>query len=129
MKDSRLWTSLPALLRDLGLPTNPLRVLIVEDDGHVREGLAAALRRLGHLTDTREGVEGSELPLSGYDLAFLDNYFLSKTLTGVSLTPELRQSCPPIVIVGMSSEAAKNEEMVRLGANLGLLKREVRRFL
>jgi CheY-like chemotaxis protein len=129
MKDSRLWASLSALLLELGLPESPQRVLIVEDDAYVREGLAMALRRLGHEVDAREGVESSELPLTGHDLAFLDHYFLSKTLTGVSLTPELRRSCPQIVIVGMSSEAAKNAEMVRLGANLGMAKREIRRLL
>lgn len=129
MKDSREWASLSALLLELGLAATPQHVLIVEDDAYVREGLSAALRRLGHEVDAREGVERSELPLTGYDLAFLDHYFTSKTLTGVSLTPELRKSCPQILIVGMSSEAVKNEEMVRLGANLGLLKRTVRTLI
>jgi len=129
MKDSRHWASLSALLLDLGLQASAQRVLIVEDDAYVREGLANGLRRLGNAVDTREGVERSELPLTGFDLAFLDHYFLSKSLTGVSLTPELRQSCPQIVIVGMSSEAAKNDEMIRLGANLAMMKRDIRRLL
>ena len=129
MKDSHDWASLSALLLGLGLPANPQRVLIVEDDAYVREGLADALRCLGHEVDAREGVERSDLPIAGFDLAFLDHYFSSKTLTGVSLTPELRRACPQIVIVGMSSEVAKNAEMVRLGANLGLVKREIRRLI
>jgi CheY-like chemotaxis protein len=129
MKDSRHWASLSALLLDLGLPPTPQNVLIVEDDDYVRKGLASALGKLGHNVHAQEGVERSDLPLKGYDLAFLDNYFLSKTLTGVSLTPELRQSCPQIVIVAMSSEAAKNAEMIRLGANLAMAKREVRQLL
>ena len=129
MKDSRDWASLSALLVELGLRTYPHRVLIVEDDAFVREGLTKALCGLGHEVDAREGVERSELPVGGYDLAFLDHYFSSRTLTGVSLTPELRQSCPQIVIVGMSSEAAKNDEMVRLGANRGMLKRDIRKLL
>ena len=111
------------------MPETPQRVLIVEDDAYVRTGLSAALRGLGHEVDAREGVERSELPLTGYDLAFLDHYFTSRTLTGVSLTPELRRSCSQIVIVGMSGEAAKNAEMIRLAANLALAKREIRHLL
>lgn len=127
MKDSRAWPSFAALLRALGLDEGPLRVLVVEDETAVREGLVRALA--GHLVDAREGVEVGNLPLEGYDAAFLDNYFLSKTLTGVSIAPSLRASCPRCRIVAMSSDAGKNAEMVRLGADLAVAKSALRRLL
>ncbi len=111
----------------MGLGGGPKRVLVVEDERTVREGLARALD--GHDVDAREGVERAELPLRGYDAAILDNYFLSDSLTGVCLTPELRRACPPIVILAISSDAGKNAEMLRLGANLAVSKSALRRLL
>ena len=104
-------------------------MLVVEDETSVREGLLARLGSLGHRVDTREGVETGDLPLLGFDLAFLDNYFLSRTLTGVSLAPSLRASCPECRIVAMSSDAGKNAEMVRMGADLAVAKSTLRRML
>ena len=129
MKDSSLWASLPSLLRSLGVKDDPQRVLIVEDEPTIRDGLSRALSALGHLVEAREGVERHELPLRGYGVAILDNYFLSGSLTGVSLTPELRRSCPQILVLAISSDAGKNEEMIRRGANLSILKPALRRLL
>ena len=95
----------------------------------VRKGLASALAEAGFAVDAREGVERSELPLAGYDLAFLDHYFLSKTLNGVLLAQGLRASCPAIRIVAMSSDAEKNAAMVRMGADLAVAKSAIRRLL
>lgn len=118
---------MPGLLAALRVPQGA-RALVVEDETALREGLARALASLGHPVDAREGVERDALPLSGYGVAFLDNYFLSRTLTGVSLTPELRAADPAIRIVGMSSDAGKNAEMVRLGADLAIAKPTMRRL-
>lgn len=127
MKDSRAWDSLAALLAALGLQGSPRRVLVVEDESAVREGLVRALA--GHDVDAREGLERTDLPLTGYDAAILDNYFLSNSLTGTALVPELRRSCPQIQILAISSDAGKNAEMVRLGANLAVAKSALRRLL
>ena len=125
MKDSPVWASLSALLR----ADRPLKALVVEDEASLRERLTLALEALGHAVDAREGVERSELPLGEYDVAFLDNYFLSKTLTGVSLTPELRRASPGTRIIGMSSDAGKNAEMVRMGADVAIAKSAMRRLV
>lgn len=127
MKDSRAWDSLGALLAALGLAGARRRVLVVEDETAVREGLVRALA--GHDVDARAGVERADLPLAGYDAAILDHYFSSNSLTGVALTPELRRSCPQVQILAISSDAARNAEMLRLGANLAVDKRTLRRFL
>lgn len=105
------------------------RVLVVEDEAAVRLGLSAALTALGHHVEAREGVECADLPIVGYDVAFLDNYFLSSTLTGVSLAPELRRASPGIRIVAMSSDAGKNREMVQRGADVAVVKSALRRLL
>lgn len=107
----------------------PRKVLVVEDERAVREGLANALQALGHEVDAREGVERADLPLTGYDAAFLDNYFLSFSLTGVSLAPELRRASPGMRIVGMSSDAGKNREMVQMGADVAIAKSAMRRLI
>lgn len=122
MKDS---PSLSALL-GLGGAT---RTLVVEDERAIREGLSFSLTALGHEVDAREGVERTDLPLVGHGLAILDNYFLSKTLTGVALTPALRRANPTMWIVAISSDAEKNAEMVRLGADLAVTKSALRRRL
>ncbi len=101
----------------------------MEDEAALRTLLTTFLISRGHEVDAREGVERAELPLTGYDLAFLDNYFLSGSLTGVSLAPELRASCPGIRIVAMSSDAGKNAEMLRLGADFAVAKSALRRLL
>ena len=128
MKDSSVPDSLPALLSLLGAPSGG-RALVVEDETHVREGLASALSPIGYEVDAWEGIARSELPLTGFDLAFLDHYFLSKTLNGVLLAGVLRASCPSIRIVAMSSDAGKNAEMVRMGADLAVPKSAVRKLL
>ena len=128
MKDSSTWDSLPALLSALNAVSEG-RALVVEDETSVRQGVRSALLEEGFAVDAREGVERSELPLIGYDLAFLDHYFLSKTLNGVLLAKSLRASCPDVRIVAMSSDAGKNAEMVRMGADLALPKSAIRRML
>ena len=104
-------------------------MLVVEDETPVREGLASVLEALGHRVDAYEGVEREALPLVDYDAAFLDHYFLSGSLNGVSVTPELVRANPQIRIVAMSSDAGKNAEMVRLGASLAMAKSALRRLL
>ena len=125
MKDSPVWASLSSLLGE----RNPQKVLVVEDETALREGLRTALTALGHVVDAREGVERDDLPLLDYDIAFLDNYFLSKSLTGTALAPELRRATPGMRIVAMSSDAGKNAEMIRLGADLAVAKPVMRRLV
>ena len=127
MKDSPIWDSLPALLAALGLDGEPRRGLVGEDEVAVREGLFAVLSALGHSVDAREGIEREGLPLV-CDAAFLDNYFLSSTLTGVSLTPELVRANSQVRVLAMSSDPGKNAEMVRLGASLAISKSALRRL-
>lgn len=128
MKDSHGWTSFSELLSALGLDASPKRVLVVEDDDGLRDALVRALSPLGHPVDAYAGVERDDLPLRGYEAAFLDNYFVSSTLTGVTLTPELVWENPRIRIVAMSSDAGKNAEMMRMGASLAVSKSALRRL-
>jgi len=129
MKVFRDWTSLSALLRAIDADGEPKRVLVVEDETMLREGLQRQLSALGHEVDAREGAERADLPFENFDIAFLDNYFISDSLTGVALAPELRRSCPQIRIVAMSSDAGKNAEMLRLGANLAVPKATLRQLV
>lgn len=129
MKVFRDWASLSALLRVLDADGEPRRILVVEDESLIRAGLRHHLSALGHEVEAREGAEKSDLPFLNFDVAFLDNYFISDSLTGVGLTPELRRSCPQIRIVAMSSDAGKNAEMLRLGANLSVPKGTIRRLV
>lgn len=129
MKDSHAWGSLHELLAALDLVGSPRKVLVVEDDGAVRTGLSSALERLGHAVEAREGLERSELPLGPYDAAFLDHYFLSSTLNGVLLAPEVIRANPQVRILAMSSDAGKNAEMLRAGAALSIAKSALRRLL
>ncbi len=129
MKDSPPWGSLSTLLAALDLDTKPRRVLVVEDDTAVRTGLSGVLEACGHQVDAREGVELEELPLAPYGAAFLDHYFLSRSMNGVSLAPELIRGNPQIRIAAMSSDAGKNAEIVRMGASLAIAKSALRRLL
>lgn len=124
MKDSYGGDSLSALLG----PGRNLHILIVEDNDELRQRLTETLTAMGHRVDARPGVERTDLPLTGYDVAFLDNYFTSETLTGVSLTPELRRSCPQARLIAMSSDRGRNAEMLRFGANFAVDKRAMRRM-
>ena len=126
MKDSHAWASFRELRTALGLEGGRRRVLVVEDDQEMREGLVRALA--DHDVDAREGVERADLPLV-CDVAFLDNFFLSGNLTGVSLAPELVRTNPQARILAMSSDAGKNAEMLRGGASLAIVKSALRRLL
>lgn len=126
MKESGLPGSLDELLFVVGLGALPGKILIVEDERFVRESLQHALLSRGHFLDALVGVERDWTPAVAYDVAFLDGYFLSSSMTGATLAPILRKLIPPIKIVGISSDPGMN---ARMEPDLALPKSTLRRLL
>src|SRR6185312_74721 len=101
------------LLASLGLDSGCPRILVVEDNVDWLQALASLLRVHGATVDEFVGAEKERngtttfqpligepvaLDLSSYDAAFLDHYFVSRTISGASLIPTLRAAgCDRIV--------------------------------
>ena len=96
-----------------------------------REGHAATA--FGEIHDLRAGVltgetldgKTAEAEIATFDVAFLDFYFPTEPWNGGRLAGALIAANPQIRVFGMSSVAAKNAEMIRMGALGGMLKREL----
>lgn len=126
-----------------GLSTAPQRILIVEDKVSFAVRLAEFVGEFGHRVtavlgireirvDVAHGLDLNGIPiefhLRGFDLAFLDYYFLSERHNGLTMTAELAtRGCPRIV--GMSSEPAANARMLAAGATLAFRKSEIEAIL
>ncbi len=76
-----------------------MRALIIDDERSIRDGLAKALRRLGHephaVEDGRTGVE--EFVGGGYDLVFLD--LKMPGIDGMETLIRLKEADPEVIVV------------------------------
>lgn len=117
-------------------------VLVVEDHVPWLIRLSEHCRAMGHQVVSMLGVESvedgiasgagleapQEIDLRTVDVAFLDHYFMSKKYNGATFARELR-ACGQARIFGMSSDAAANASMARMGADVTLRKAELMRIL
>jgi DNA-binding response OmpR family regulator len=121
-----------------------MRVLIVEDRIDLAVRLTEFVSELGHVVVSLAGIaeidgdcaHGPGLDLSsrvecglkGFDLAFLDHYFLSERHNGATIAKELSlRGCT--CIVAISSDEAANHRMRQQGAHLAVRKADLARML
>src|SRR5690349_13301368 len=95
----------------------PAKILIVDDDGTVREMLDCFLRQEGHDCRTAEdGASGLEaLRVADFDVVFVD--FRMPRMNGIEFLAELKRSnrdAIPIVLTG-HAEVAQAVEAMKLG--------------
>lgn len=108
------------------LPHNPgMRVLVVEDDAGIAQGLAAHLAGLGYAVDTTDSVAGgwAALGAEAFDIVLLDLGLADGD--GMTLLERLRQSPPgrlpdpdtPVLIMTARDEVAARIAGLDLGAD------------
>jgi DNA-binding NarL/FixJ family response regulator len=107
-------------------PVSPIRVLLVDDDPLVREGLAMMLDGAGEITIVGQAGDGDEIP-RGTSGATVDVVLMDLRMRrqgGLEATRRLRdQANPPEVIVLTTFDSDHNVlEALRLGASGFLLK-------
>lgn len=102
-----------ALTDQLLTPSPPMRILLVEDDKLLADGLVTALRHSGYVTDwTRDGKQADAwLADQIYDLAILDLGLPG--LEGSEVLQRLRSRHQPTPVLILSAREAL-EERVRL---------------
>ena len=95
------------------------RILVIEDEVAIREGMALALRRAGFATsEAGDGVRGSELAAGGdFDLVLLD---LALPLRdGLQVLSEIRAADPtlPVIVVTARGEERQRVRGLERGAD------------
>jgi DNA-binding response OmpR family regulator len=95
------------------------RILVIEDDAAIREGIVDALRYQGYLTlEAADGRCGTRMAMSGeYDLLLLDLILPGRD--GLEILQELRERCPtlPVIILTARGEEKDRVRGLRLGAD------------
>ena len=95
------------------------RILVVEDDAAIREGVVDALQFHGYATlEAGDGRRGGEMALScAYDLLLLDLVLPGRD--GLDVLQELRELRPtqPVIILTARSEEKDRVRGLRLGAD------------
>jgi len=95
------------------------RILVVEDDTAIRQGIVDALQFEGYATlEARDGVEGREAAVeSEYDLLLLDLILPGRD--GFDILREVRAARPtlPVIIITARGEEADRVRGLRMGAD------------
>lgn len=98
---------------------NQRSVLVVEDDGAIRRGLADALRFAGYqVHEAANGDEGLRLALQlGYDLLLLDLVLPQRD--GLDILAQVRAARPtlPVIVLTARGDEADRVRGLRLGAD------------
>ena len=106
------------------VPSNPMRVLIVEDDAGVNSYIAKSLREHGHTADTAlDGEAGlAKASTESYDVWLLDR--MLPKLDGLSLLRKLRESGnqTPALILSALGEVDDRVEGLKSGGDDYLVK-------
>src|SRR5512133_1131811 len=96
----------------------PLRILVVDDDPGMRDGMALSLKRSGSSVDqARDGEEALRMVRpGGYDAGVAD--FRLPGMDGLQLTARLKAVDPslPILLITVASDQQTAREAARLGA-------------
>lgn len=104
--------------------TRQLRILIADDDGELREHLAALVRELGHVADTVPDGRAclKQTAQVTYDLILLDLFM--PVLDGVHVLLNLREHLTTSAVVVMSSldEPEIINNLLKAGAAAFLIK-------
>lgn len=101
-----------------------MRVLIVDDEESLREGLAENLRMQCFVVDTaKDGTEGSYLARTNtYDVVILDNMLPEKS--GLTVCQEIRRTghTMPILMLSVLSDTWRKVELLNQGVDDYLVK-------
>lgn len=101
-----------------------LNILVTDDDIVTRNVMKRILTKMGHLVDV--AVDGKDCiektKLKTYDLLFMDN--IMPNISGLEAIGILRESgfTTPIVSITGSAQLDVQEQLIRMGANLVLVK-------
>lgn len=104
--------------------TDAIRILLIDDDHHLRQTLSMILRRSEYnVTEAATATEGLRiLDEARFDLIFLD--LKLPDLDGLATLPQIHQRCPdtPVLILTAHATLESAIEAVRLGARDYILK-------
>jgi DNA-binding NtrC family response regulator len=95
-----------------------LRILVVEDEAHEREGLAELLRAWGHETESAaDGVEGLE-KANSFDPALVISDLRMPQMGGMELLKRIRENRPGTSFIMLTGQGTIEEavEATKLGA-------------
>jgi NtrC-family two-component system response regulator AlgB len=99
-------------------PTEPLNLLVIDDEGSLRRTLRTALESMGHrVADAATGTQGLDaLRRQRFDLAFLDLRLGREN--GLDLLPEMLRVAPGLHVVIITAHASLDTaiEALRKGA-------------
>ena len=91
-----------------------MRILIVEDEPSLRDGLVDLLRGAGHAVDAvTDGLTASKLGLeTGYDLVLLD--LMLPRLDGVEVCRRIRKARPTVPILMLTARGSEDDKVTGL---------------
>lgn len=91
-----------------------MRILIVEDEPSLRDGLVDLLRGAGHAVDAvSDGLTASKLGLeTGYDLVLLD--LMLPRLDGIEVAQRIRKARPTVPILMLTARGSEDDKVTGL---------------
>lgn len=91
-----------------------MKILIVEDEPSLRDGLVDLLRGAGHAVDAvTDGLTASKLGLeTGYDLVLLD--LMLPRLDGVEVCRRIRKARPTVPILMLTARGSEDDKVTGL---------------
>lgn len=108
----------------MSAPPNRARILVVDDELAIRDGLTSVLEAAGYAVDAVESAEAAleYLESREVDLALLDIRMAG--MSGVTLMQEIKQRWPEVAVILLTGYASLDSAMaaVRAGADDYLLK-------
>lgn len=111
----------------IALEVNPIRVMIVDDHGIVREGLCALLGSVPGFLLVGQAASGAEAvrlcPQVHPDVVLMD-IVMTGSIDGIGATRAIHQSCPNTHIIALTSFGGEDlvREMMLAGATSYLIK-------
>ena len=100
------------------LQENEGRILVVDDEGHIRDILAETLREAGYVVETAANGEDAvrKLRVGAFDLILLD--IRMPVHSGLDVLKLLRRKggFPPVMVITGLASSEEMDEALRLGA-------------
>jgi DNA-binding response OmpR family regulator len=93
------------------------RILVVDDEANIRDGLRAVLERQGHEVRTADSADSAlrELAVFSAEVIILD--IRMPGMTGIDLLPRLREHRPPTAVILLTGHGSLQSAMAAIREN------------